>query len=89
MQGRNFSDAQKYIQRRTHLSVSGKILRLQKRSGQGADVCRLLRESKQTRAVANRAAALPNFAKNGKHGYFREVRYGLDEGDYMYEFHIL
>ncbi|AWI34933.1 hypothetical protein LS72_004795 [Helicobacter apodemus] len=29
------------------------------------------------------------FAKKGKHAYCREVRYGLDEGDYMYEIHIM
>ena len=34
-------------------------------------------------------ALLEYFEKKGKHAYFREVRYGLDEGDYMYEMHIL
>ncbi|EEQ63542.1 HP0268 family nuclease [Helicobacter pullorum] len=34
-------------------------------------------------------ALIEYFEKKGKHVYFREVRYGLDEGDYMYEFHIL
>ena len=34
-------------------------------------------------------ALLENIKKKGKHAYFREVRYGLDEGDYMYEMHIL
>ncbi|MDE5592134.1 MAG: hypothetical protein K2I63_04165 [Helicobacter sp.] len=29
------------------------------------------------------------FEKKGKHVYCREVRYGLDEGDYMYEIHIM
>lgn len=32
---------------------------------------------------------LEYFEKKGKHAYFREVRYGLDDGDYMYEIHIL
>ena len=34
-------------------------------------------------------ALMEYFEKKGKHVYFREVKYGLDEGDYMYEFHIL
>lgn len=34
-------------------------------------------------------ALLEYFEKKGKRAYFREVRYGLDEGDYMYEIHIL
>lgn len=34
-------------------------------------------------------ALLAYFEKKGKNAYFREVRYGLDEGDYMYEIHIL
>ena len=34
-------------------------------------------------------AVLEYCEKKGKHAYFREVRYGLDEGDYMYEMHIL
>lgn len=34
-------------------------------------------------------ALLDYFEKKGKRAYFREVRYGLDEGDYMYEIHIL
>lgn len=29
------------------------------------------------------------FEKRGKRAYLREVRYGLDEGDYMYEIHLL
>lgn len=32
---------------------------------------------------------LEYFEKKGKRAYFREVRYGLDENDYMYEMHIL
>ncbi|MCI5969472.1 HP0268 family nuclease [Helicobacter sp.] len=34
-------------------------------------------------------ALLEYFEKKGRRAYFREVRYGLDEGDYMYEIHIL
>ena len=34
-------------------------------------------------------ALLEYFEKKGKHAYFREVKYGLDEGDYMYEMHIV
>ncbi|MBX7490769.1 hypothetical protein LS70_007315 [Helicobacter sp. MIT 11-5569] len=34
-------------------------------------------------------ALLEYFEKKGKRAYFREVRYGLDEGDYMYEIHVL
>lgn len=34
-------------------------------------------------------ALLEHFSKKGKQAYFREVKYGLDEGDYMYEMHIL
>lgn len=32
---------------------------------------------------------LEYFEKKGKCAYLREVRYGLDESDYMYEVHIL
>lgn len=34
-------------------------------------------------------ALLEYFEKKGKCAYFREVRYGLDESDYMYEIHVL
>ncbi|MDD6055526.1 MAG: HP0268 family nuclease [Helicobacter sp.] len=34
-------------------------------------------------------ALLEYFEKKGKSAYFREVRYGLDSGDYMYEIHII
>ncbi|MDA3967385.1 MULTISPECIES: HP0268 family nuclease [Helicobacter] len=34
-------------------------------------------------------ALLEHFSKKGKQAYFREVRYGLDDGDYMYEIHVL
>jgi len=30
-----------------------------------------------------------HFEKKGHSVYFREVKYGLDENDYMYEVHIL
>ena len=34
-------------------------------------------------------ALMEYFEKKGKHVYFREVKYGLDEGDYMYEYNII
>ncbi len=33
--------------------------------------------------------ALKKFEKEGLNVYFREVRYGLDDDDYMYQAHIL
>ncbi|MGP1580287.1 MAG: HP0268 family nuclease [Wolinella sp.] len=32
---------------------------------------------------------IDHFEKSGKSVYFREIRYGLNEGDYMYEVHII